>query len=244
MKKFFWLCGGYPNPDACAAITDAYMAGGCDGVEWAIPPEDPYREQAHLQPFFAIARKNCADPLRHLEQMAQFREKYPQAAVFPAVYQQTVLEVGATRLCDICLKSGIDTLFLVGSYEPDVFAELSARMKIATAVSYYMTDEELEKARRDTGFIYMQALPYQAELDAGYTRARLRECVQTLRAAGLTRPIYCAKGVKTPEDAAFVGESGADGFILGSAMLPYYDNLAALTEAVRAFPDEKAGDTV
>ncbi len=238
MKKLFWLCGGYPLTEQCAAIADAYMAGGCDGVEWAIPPKNPYREQQHLLPYFEAARKNAPDAMQHLHMMAQFREKYPQAEVFPAVYQETVLEVGVEALCKVCLQCGIDTLFLIGTYETEILRELTKKMKIATSVSYYMTREELDKAHADTGFIYMQALPYQAELDAGYTSARLGECIELMRSSGIDRPIYCAKGIKTPEQAAFVGTCGADGFILGSAMLSYYEDLSALTEAVRAFPKE------
>lgn len=242
MKKFFWLCGGYPSMKACAAIVDAYMDGGCDGVEWAIPPANPYREQAHLLSYFDIARKNCPDPFAHLAQMALYLKKYPNAEVFPAIYQQTVDEIGVERLCSFCLSNGIRTLFLIGTYTPETVAALSAHMSTATAVSYYMTDEELIKARKSNGFIYMQALPYQAELDAGYTKARLQECIGAMRNMGLTQPIYCAKGIRTPDDVAFVADSGADGFILGSALLQYYNDLPALTKAVQSFHTEKAGE--
>ncbi len=242
MKKFFWLCGGYPSMEACTAIVDAYMAGGCDGVEWAIPPANPYREQAHLLPYFEIARRNCPDPAAHLAQMAAYRKKYPSADVFPAVYQETVVELGVDRLCELCLSCGIHTLFLIGTFAPEIATALSKRMQTATAVSYYMTEQELAKARQSSGFIYMQALPYQSELDAGYTKDRLRECICAMRGMGLTQPIYCAKGIRTPQDAAFVAASGADGFILGSAMLQYYGDLPALQEAVQSFQAGKAGE--
>lgn len=236
MKKLFWLCGGYPQTEQCSAIADAYMAGGCDGVEWAIPPKNPYREQAHLLPYYRLARDNAPDALQHLHMMVQFRKQYPQAEVFPAIYQETVSEVGVDKLVALCLQCGIDTLFLIGTYDTSTLLALSVRMKIATSVSYYMLSEELEKARADTGFIYLQALPYAPELEAGYTPARLKECIAILRSSGIDRPIYCAKGIKSPEHAAFVGASGADGYILGSAMVAYYGDLRALTEAVLAYP--------
>lgn len=217
-------------------ILDAFMAGGCDGVEWTIPVENPYREQAHLQP--AVNRAFQQHPFisDHLEMIAKFRKKYPDAEIYPALYQESIYKIGLEPLVAFCKQNKIDTIFEIGTVDSYLTEYLMKNgLKITTAVSYYMTDEELEKVSKNDGFIYMQALPYQKELDYGYTTDRLKEVIDYLKRYAPGRPIYCAKGINKPEHAKFVEESGGDGFILGSFTFDYYDKLDELTEIVKRF---------
>ena len=237
MKKIFWYCSGFFKDDnKNEKILDAFMAGGCSAVEWTIPVENPYREQDHLKPFVNKAYQQHPSMSEHLDMMAKFRKKYPDAEIFPALYQESIYKIGLEPLVKFCKDNKIDTIFEIGTVDSYLTEYLMKNgLKITTTVSYYMTDEELEKVRKNDGFIYMQALPYQKELDAGYTTARLKEVIEHLRKIAPGRPIYCAKGIKKPEHVKIVEESGGDGFILGSFTFDYYDKLDELVEIVKQF---------
>lgn len=243
MKLLCWLIGGYPTIEESDRVLDAFVAGGCEGVEWSIPVEDPYREQAHLKAWALQAYANCPDPQQHLAQIARFRQRHPAVAVYPGLYQATTLAVGVDKIISFCRENGIDTVFLVGTYQPElVQAYRDSGLMITTSVSYYMTEEEMQKAKAGSGFIYMQALPYQAEIDAGYGPERLAECIHILRRECPGRPIYCAKGIRKPEDLHIVREAGADGAILGSLLMNDYDDLDRLTATIAAY--KAAGDAL
>lgn len=236
MKKFFWLCGGYPSLEASDEIIDAYMDGGCDGIEWTIPPQDPYKDQSHLKERILKARENCPDCKKHLERMAKFKRKYSEAEVFPAIYEESVNEIGIEYLKHFCKENKIDTLFLIGDFEDEKLREIkNSGLKVATSVTYYFTGEEIKRVLQNNGFIYMQAFPYEAEIKAGFTTDRLQECINSLHTMGIQRPIYCAKGIKKPADIALISQSKADGYILGSSLMDYYGNLKELTNIVSRF---------
>lgn len=237
MKKIFWYCSGYnAENEKNERILDAFMAGGCTGVEWTIPVENPYREQDHLKPFVSKAFQQHPLMQEHLEMITRFRKKYPDADIYPALYQESIYKIGLEPLVCFCNENRIDTIFEIGTVDSYLTEYLMKNgLKITTAVSYYMTDEEITKVRNNDGFIYMQALPYQKELDFGYTTDRLKEVINCLRKIAPGRQIYCAKGIKKPEHARFVEESGGDGFILGSFTFEYYDRLSELTEIVKKF---------
>ena len=37
MKTLCWLISGHPSMDESMSIIDAYVEGGCEGIEWTIP---------------------------------------------------------------------------------------------------------------------------------------------------------------------------------------------------------------
>jgi tryptophan synthase alpha chain len=237
MKKLFWFCGGYPSLDASNEIIAAYMAGGCDGIEWTIPPNNPYKEQEHLQDRVRKARQNCSDYKKHLEQISNFKKKYPQAEVFPAVYEETVQEIGVDPLAHFCKDNDITALFLIGDFDEALIQSMKRyKLNLAISVTYYFTEEEIQRVKQNSGFVYLQAFPYKAEIEAGFNTERLQFCITSLRKMGISRPIYCAKGIKKPQDIKLISDAGADGYILGSNLMDLFDNLQVLTDEVKKYP--------
>lgn len=237
MKTLCWLLGGYPSISENERILEAYVKGGCDGIEWSIPVADPYREQAHLKPWALKAFENCPDFSEHLNSIEKFRKKYPSIEIYPGIYMEMTLVVGIDNIIGFFKKNNIDTIFLVGTYSQDLIdIYKNSGLKIAkSSVSYYLRDEEISNAKDGTGFIYLQALPYESEIKAGYTSERLRECVALLKKECPGRPIYCAKGIRKMEDLRIIKEAGADGYILGSILADYYGDLGKLEEVIKAY---------
>ena len=234
MKMLCWLLGGYPSIEENEKILDVYVKSGCEGVEWSIPVSNPYREQDHLKDWALEAYRKCPDYKKHLESIERFVKKYPNVEVYPGIYYEMTKEVGIEYIIDFFRKNKIDTIFLVGDY-PREYIEKYREAGInltESSVSYYLTDSELKKAKDGNGFIYMQAMPYSTEIEAGYTTDRLKECIEVLKKECPGRPIYCAKGIRKPEDLKVIYHAGADGYILGSLLVNEYDSLEGLEKTI------------
>lgn len=238
MKTLCWLISGHPSMDESMSIIDAYVKGGCEGIEWTIPYSNPYIGQAYRFANEINAYNNCPDMEKHLELLAKTREKYPDLGIFISICKENVNAIGTKRLVDFCKENKIDGIITIGEYEQEMLDEIhEGGIKNVTEVSYYMTEAELNGAKNATGYVIMQAFPYPEEIKAGYTKERLYECIRTLREICKDRPIYCAQGIRTHEDVRYVKEAGADGFILGSSLFNDYGDLQALSKTIRGFKE-------
>ena len=218
------------------SVIDAYVKGGCEGIEWTIPYSNPYIGQAYRFANEVNAYNNCPDMEKHLKLLAETRKKYPNLGIFISICKENMQAIGTERMIEFCKENTIDGIITIGEYEPEVLEQLhKGGIKNITEVSYYMTEAELNGEKNATGYVIMQALPYPEEIKAGYTKERLYECLKTLHEICGERPIYCAQGIRSHEDVKFVKDAGADGFILGSSLFNDYDNLEALSETISGF---------
>ena len=238
MKTLCWLLSGHPSIDDCKTIIDAYVKGGCEGIEWSIPFANPYIGQEYRFKNESEAYKNCPDMEKHLELIAATKIKYPNVDITPGFYKETMLDIGTNNVINFCIANNIDNIITVGRYDQEIIDELNrSGIKNTVEVSYYLTEEELNAAKKGSGYIYMQALPYPAEIEAGYSTERLGECIKILRNTGIDRPIYGFMNIREPEDIKIIKNAGADGFILGSLLLEHYNNMEVLSEIINAFKE-------
>jgi len=236
MKTLCWLISGHPSMDDSVNIIDAYVKGGCEGIEWSIPYSNPYIGQAYRFENEINAYNNCPDMDKHLELLAKTKQKYPDLEIFISICKENILTIGIDRMINFCNENKIDGIITIGEYEQEMLEKIhAAGVKNVTEVSYYMTEAELNGAKNGTGFVIMQAFPYPQEIEAGYTKERLFDCMKTLREICGDRPIYCAQGIRKHEDVEFIKSAGADGFILGSSLFNEYDNLEALSETINSY---------
>jgi tryptophan synthase alpha subunit len=188
---------------------------------------------------YHITYKNRPDMDKHLELIAKTRKKYPAIDIYPSLCKETMQMIGISRMIQFCKENKIDDILTIGDYDQDMLDEIKqGGIKNSTEVSYYMTDGEIASAKNATGFIIMQAFPYPEEIQAGYTRERLAECVKALREDfGIQRPIYCAQGIRKLEDIKEIEAAGADGFILGSLLFDHYHDLDSLSRTIHSFKE-------
>lgn len=238
MKTLCWLISGHPSMDESMNVIDAYVKGGCEAIEWSIPYSNPYIGQAYRFANEINAYNNCPDMNKHLELLAKTREKYPDLGIYISICKENTETIGRKRLIEFCKEYRIEGIITIGEYDPDALKDLhEAGVTNVTEVSYYMTEAELNGARDATGFVIMQAFPYPQEIEAGYTKERLKECIKTLRGICGDRPIICAQGIRTHEDVIFIKEAGADGFILGSSLFNDYGDMEALSKTIQGFKE-------
>ena len=215
-----------------------YLDGGCDAIEWSLPPRDPYVDPPYIAEKMRLARSLCGDYEVYLEQIAKFRAAHPQAEVILLLYQETVCELTPQRLVDFCKANGIDTI-LSGDLRDTALkrALMEGGLKLAASMNYTMYPEELEMIRSSSGFVYMQAMPGPDDLKAGRGKETLKIAIKKIRELGIDRPVYCGVGIRRPEDISFIRDCGGQGFFLGSILMQHYDDPQKLVETIRAYKE-------
>lgn len=236
MKTICYLSGGYPSMERSYAMAELYVEGGCDAIEWSLPPKDPYMEMDYIAEKMAVARAACDDYDCYLDEIARFKRAYPHMEVYLLLYQECVFDIGVDKLARFCNENGIDTIITADFNEPVALGILACSgIHVAPFVSFEMREEMVQTALTSQTFVYLQAMPYANQRTPDFDMGTLKRCVDTLRAKGLERPIYCGGGIRSPQEIPFIRQSGGDGFFIGSSVMQYYDEPEKLLETLRGY---------
>jgi len=217
-----YLAAGDPNYEASLEYVEALERGGADVIELGLPFSEPIAEGSTIQSAIVRALEAGMTPERYFEFVEDLDVDIPLVCmtyynlVFqfgnepgPRPFVERAAEVGiegfvivdipaeeADPLRDACDEFGLDLIFIVAPTT---------------------TDERLESMReRVSGYVYVQAR-------TGVTGARddvSDQTAQTLdRIADWNVPKAVGFGIKTGEHAERIVRSGADGVIVGSALV-------------------------
>jgi tryptophan synthase alpha chain len=216
-------------------MAEYYLEGGCDIIEMSIPPNNPYRDGPFIAEKMRVALAGCSDYDRYMRSIESFAVGHPDAEFFLLLYEEVIEAIGAKKLADFCKRAGIETIISGDLREGEMKSVLERKgIKIARPVTFELKESDIQRCLSTKGFTYMQAVvnPKQPP-KPGYET--LDKCIAYLRQRGITQPIYCGAGIKTPEDAKVIKQAKADGFFIGSSIISLYDDTEKLTSTIRAF---------
>ena len=217
-----YLAAGDPTYEASIEYVEALERGGADVIELGLPFSEPIAEGNTIQNAVVRALESGMTPERYFEFVADLDVDVPLVCmtyynlVFqygeehgPRPFVEKAAEVGiegfvivdlpaeeADPLRDACDEFGLDLIFIVAPTT---------------------TDERLTSMReRVSGYVYVQAR-------TGVTGARddvSDQTAQTLdRIGDWNVPRAVGFGIKTGEHAERIVRAGADGVIVGSALV-------------------------
>jgi len=217
-----YLAAGDPSYEASIEYVEALERGGADVIELGLPFSEPIAEGNTIQNAVVRALESGMTPERYFEFVADLDVDVPLVCmtyynlVFqygeehgPRPFVEKAAEVGiegfvivdlpaeeADPLRDACDEFGLDLIFIVAPTT---------------------TDERLTSMReRVSGYVYVQAR-------TGVTGARddvSDQTAQTLdRIGDWNVPRAVGFGIKTGEHAERIVRAGADGVIVGSALV-------------------------
>jgi len=235
-----FVTSGDPTPAATPAILSALVAGGADVVELGMPFSDPMADGAAIQAANLRALAGGASVRTTLAAAAAFRAAHAETPLVLMGYLNPILAFGADAFARDAAAAGVDGVIIV-DMPPEEDADLGpaldraglARIRLATPT----TDAARLPAVLDgaAGFLYYVSVAgitgtQQAAAEAiGAAVARLK--------AATPLPVAVGFGIRTPDQAAAVARSGADGVVVGSAIVDIIANharandLAARVEA-------------
>jgi len=216
-----FLMAGDPHLDATAASLLALQAGGADLIELGIPYSDPLADGPVIQAAVSRALAAGTTPAKVLTMLAGLKGQLTIPVVL-FTYSNPLLNRGMEAFCADAAAAGA-----AGLVVPDL--PLEEAEKLSPIASTHGLDLVLLVAPTtpaarmvrihgsSRGFTYLVSVTGVTGVRTNL-EARVEPLVQQLKAAGPT-PVAVGFGISGPEQARQVRGWGADGAIVGSALV-------------------------
>jgi len=238
---------GDPDFDTSLAIIKTAIDAGADILELGIPFSDPIADGPTIQKADIRARNSGMSVQKALEFVRKVKD-YKDVPIGLLMYYNLIYQYGTEKFFSDFHKAGTNSV-LVADLSIDDADEITGSAASAGLDTVFMvtpnTDTERMKriASRTTGFIYAVSL-----LGVTGSREKLSDMVEGMvrKLKKLTTvPICVGFGISKPEHAAAVAAAGADGVIIGSAIVQLVeenlsDNEKCLSEISTFLSDVKS----
>jgi len=219
-----YVVAGDPDAESTKAYVEALARGGADIIELGLPFSEPIAEGPTIQAGIVRALEAGMTPSRFFDLAGELSESVDAPLVvmtyYNLIYQYGDAD-GVEPFVEAAAAAGI-----AGVIVPDLPVEEAEELRAACAargldlifiVAPTTTDERLQRIEEHvSGFLYVQAR-------LGTTGARAEVSDQTheslARLADFELPKAVGFGISSGENAAEVVAAGADGAIVGSALV-------------------------
>jgi tryptophan synthase alpha chain len=216
-----YITAGDPDLATTKKLVPAIVEAGADLVELGIPFSDPIADGPTIQ---RASQRSLAKGTRLVDVIALTKELRKETNVPLAfmTYYNPILQYGVTKFAKDAVKAGVDGV-IVPDLPPEEAAELIAAARKTGLDTIFLLAPTSTAARiklvakSSTGFVYYVSL-------TGVTGARKQ--VATDVAASIKRikkitdkPVAVGFGISNAQQVRQVVNWGADGVIVGSAIV-------------------------
>ncbi|MBI4392180.1 MAG: tryptophan synthase subunit alpha [Euryarchaeota archaeon] len=241
-----YLMTGDPTLERSRSYAEALVAGGADILELGMPFSDPVADGPTIQ---RAAMRSLANGTRPTDtfKIAKTLGKAGRAPVVAMGYYNPILQMGLETFASRCRESGIEAAIV-----PDLpFEEAgplrmsmeSEGLSLVLLASPACDDDRLRTLAKGTsGFLYLVSSYGTTGKRAGLakeTLALVRRAKSICREVGV--PLAVGFGVKEASQAAQLVKAGADGVIVGSAIVEMIERRASRSNVTRFAASLKKG---
>jgi len=223
-----YLTGGDPDPKAFLANSTALIEGGADIVEVGIPFSDPIADGPVIQASSMRALSQGATPKGILGLIRELSSQFPVPFVALSYYNP-ILAMGLDRFLKKSRESGVDGIVVpdLPVEESEEFRNLSLKHNVD---NIYLAAPNTSRTRLRTvldkskGFLYLVSL-YGVTGPRDSLSPQALEAVRAVKSLARGKiPVSAGFGISQPEHVSAVIQSGADGAIVGSALVRIVGN--------------------
>lgn len=227
-----FLPAAFPDPTRFRTTAEACVRAGADVLEIGTADQAPAMEGDFLRAAFAAAARAGDDVRRRC--VAAAAALAPVLAMSHQPSPEAAVEFAAR-----CAEDGADDILVPGL---PLDEQLALAGTVSTGVGVFVTRRDdlpaIVTASPPPAFVYLQSARQRTgqPLDTTTARTRVRDVRAVLRGTGI--PVLVGFGIERPEDAAILAAEGADGVIVGSAVVRRaQEGPAAVEELVAALAD-------
>jgi len=229
-----FLMAGDPDLTITAASLLALQAGGADLIELGIPYSDPLADGPVIQAAASRALAAGTTPGRVLAMLAELRGRLTTPVVL-FTYSNPLLNRGMDTFCREAAAAGAAGLVVpdLPLEEAEKLSAIAAAEGLDLVLLVAPTTPPARMARihaASRGFTYLVSVTGVTGVRTSL-EARVEPLVQQLQAQGGT-PVAVGFGIAGPEQARQVRQWGADGAIVGSALVKVMEAAARQGEPV------------
>ncbi len=218
-----YIVAGYPDIKATSEAIDALVAGGADMIEVGIPFSDPIADGATIQAASNNALERGITPEKALSLAKSVREHHPRLPLLVMTYCNILVKVGIEKFMLLAKECGIDGFILpdLSIEESEEYTRIASKLGICLVflVSPNTSESRVKRIAESTsGFLYMVSVYGTTGARKSFEDYTLDAIKNTKRLAG-KMPVAVGFGIKTPSHAQLITNAGADGLIIGSAII-------------------------
>ncbi len=225
---------GDPTIDLSERVFKTYIDSGADVLEIGYPFSDPVADGPVNQRAGMRAISAGITHSRFFDLIQSLR-KYSDIPMGALLYANTAMHLGYEEFCKRSADSGLDSVLVADLPPEEAFAFEEAARSNGLSTVYIVS--ELTPAKRMTmickkvdGFVYVVSRlgPTGAQQDLS---GSVRETLTNLKQC-TDRPLCVGFGLSTPEHIRAIAQAGADGAIVGSALVRVIEDEAQNPDAM------------
>jgi len=229
---------GDPDIETSELILKTYIDNGADILEIGYPFSDPIADGPTNQKGANRALAAGFTPAKFFALIKKIRQ-YSDIPIGLLLYTNTMLKYGFDAFCKKASQSGV-TSILIADMPPEEAEHYEQAMAANNLETVYIVTELTPPERmrnickKVNGFVYVVSrlgvtgVQQKLSTSAGTTLASLRSLT--------TQPLCVGFGLSSPAHIAGIKKAGADGAIVGSALVSMVekglDNKAALIASI------------
>ncbi|KMQ50891.1 Tryptophan synthase alpha chain [Chitinispirillum alkaliphilum] len=236
---------GDPDPDLSLDILLSYVEGGADILEIGFPFSDPIADGPVNQRASQRSIQGGMDYSRFFSIVKKLRQK-SDIPIGLLLYANSIHYLGYEKFCKEASEAGIDSMLVV-DMPPEESSELSKTMTKYNIGKVFIVSE-LTPAKRMKyicsnvdSFVYIVSRLGATGADTVFSSS-IDMTIKKLRSE-TDKPLLAGFGISTPEHVRSIATAGADGAIVGSALVRIVEEsvkkgenpCALIKEAVAAY---------
>lgn len=212
---------GDPDKTTCVRIARALIAGGSDILELGIPFSDPVADGPTIQKADERALFAGTTPGSVFEIVREIRKESDIPIVF-LTYYNIIYRRGIEKFYQEAEESGVDGVLIADMpvEESDEVCEASRRHNIDPIflITQTTSDERVKKiAERAGGYLYLVTVLGVTGVRENVSSGAIELLDRVRKQTDL--PLALGFGISLPEHAKTCAGAGADGIIVGSAIV-------------------------
>lgn len=227
---------GDPDFDASLSLVKAAIDAGADILELGIPFSDPIADGPTIQKADIRAMRSGMDVHKALDFVKQVKAR-KDIPVGLLMYYNLIYQYGVEKFFTDFHAAGVNSILVADLSIDDADEVLPAARKAGLDTVFMVTpntgDERMKLiASKTTGFIYtVSVLGVTGSRDS--LSGAVEELISRLKAV-TNVPICVGFGISKPEHAVTIARAGADGVIIGSAIVKMIEQNLGNTKKMRA----------
>jgi tryptophan synthase alpha chain len=219
-----YTVAGYPDIATSKQVIDALIEGGADIIEVGIPFSDPIADGPTIQAASNLALKNGMTPKKALSLVRSVRKKHPNLPMLAMTYSNILVRAGIEKFMYNSKQSGLDGFILpdMPVEEAETYTSVASKLDLAT-VFLVSPNTPVTRLRKivdaTTGFIYVVSVYGITGARSSFQKYTFNTIRKVKQAAGDKVPVAVGFGISRPSHAKIMIAAGAEGIIVGSAII-------------------------
>jgi len=199
---------------------------GVDVIELGIPIDKPFLDSDVMRKSMSRALEFSRDHQLYLKTLGKLREGFQDMPFEVMIYHDIVMDIGMDNFCKSLVDTGMDAVLVAdGLLKGNEFIctldekLLNRGVVPIRFVSHPFNPQQIDDLQKNAhGFIVVQTkADHQGQREALLDENR--QVLDEIRGAAIRLPLVLAYGIKTPMDVRKCISLGADGVLIGTAVL-------------------------